>query len=257
MAFFALSHTGCTGCGRDAPTSSPRGAASAFERDVLPPRLEVVARADALSLDGTRQGGAPGAALLFQAAELRARLYRLERREVDALEAVELFGAVARGGGEFACRASLRQALVEAELRGDPGAAYRRIYGERARSADSACRATAERALLGLAGYEPSREALAELDTRSRGVASAAPPASAPKTDQALVVVPKVTGAPGAPPEITSIERYGAEDAARVVVHVTHPARFDMSFVEPSADQPARVVLDLPKVSYRGKKKLP
>jgi N-acetylmuramoyl-L-alanine amidase len=253
-AFCALSHAAC---GREATTLPPPGAASATVRDVLPPRAEVVARADALALDGTRRGGAAGATLLFQAAELRERLYRLERREVDALEAVELFGAVARGGGELACRASLQKALVEGELRGDPSAAYRRIYGERARGAESSCRAAADRALLGLAGYEPSRDALAELDARAQGTASVAPPASARKTDQALVVVPKVTAEPSAPPEITGIERYGAEDAARVVVHVTHPARFDMSFVEPSGDQPPRVVLDLPKVTYRGKKKLP
>jgi N-acetylmuramoyl-L-alanine amidase len=245
------------GCDRESPTSPPREAASATAHDVLPTRSEVVAHADALALDGTRKGGAAGAKLVFRAAELRERLYRLERREVDALESVELFGSVARGGGELACRASLRRTLVEAELRGDVNAAYRGIYGERARSADAACRAASDRALLGLAGYEPSREAPAELDARARGVASAAPQTSAAKAAQALVVVPNVTAVPSAPPEITSIERYGAEDAARVVVHITHPARFDMSFVEPSGDQPPRVVLDLPKVVHRGKKKFP
>jgi N-acetylmuramoyl-L-alanine amidase len=70
------------------------------------------------------------------------------------------------------------------------------------------------------------------------------------------VVVPSVTADASARPEITSIERYGAEDAARVVVHVTRPARFDMSFVEPTAAQPPRVVLDLPRVAYRGQKRL-
>ena len=216
----------------------------------------MVARADGLSLEGTKRGGAEGAALVFQAAELRERLFRIEHREVDALEAAELFGSVTRAGGANACSALIRQALVEAELRADPGAAYRRIYAERSRTGDATCRLEGERALLGLAGYEPSRESLAELDARARSAPSAtAPTGSVAGPERGSVVVPSVTAPPGKPPEITSIERYGAEDAARVVVHVTHPARFDMSFVEPNADQPARIVLDLPNVVYHGKKK--
>ena len=226
----------------------------------------MVARADALALEGTRRGGAAGASLTFEAAELRERLFRIERREVDALEAAELFGSVGRMGTGIACKmgsggafhAVVRQALVEAELRGDPSAAYRRIYAERARTREPECRAAADRALLGLAGYEPSREALLELDAAAHGASKGPTPSASPKlADRALVVVPSVTAPASTPPEITSIERYGAEDAARVVVHVTHPARFDMSFVEANGDQPPRLVLDLPNVVYRGKKKLP
>ena len=229
----------------------------------MPPRAEVVARADALAVEGTKKGGASGSSLVLRAAELRERLYRLERREVDALEAAELFGSVARTGtvaaaGPTACRALLRQALVEAELRGDPTAAYRRIYAERVRTKEPSCRTQADRALLGLSGYEPSREVLLELAASAAPQAkgSVAPPLSATGAPKSIVVVPSVTPAPSVPPVITSIERYGAEDAARVVVHVTHPARFDMSFVEQNGDQPPRVVLDLPGVGYRGKKKL-
>ena len=119
----------------------------------------------------------------------------------------------------------MRHALVEAELRADPGLAYRRIYSERAREKQPECRATAEQALLGLAGYEPTREALAELDARARDAGPSAEPSVSPqppKTSHA--VVPSVTAAPNTHPEITSVERYGAEDAARIVVHVTHPA---------------------------------
>jgi N-acetylmuramoyl-L-alanine amidase len=216
----------------------------------------VVARADALALEGSKQGGASGTSLVSQAATLRERLFRIERREVDALEATELFGVVGRAGGEAACRARVRQALIEAELRGEPGNAYRRIYLERARANEPGCRALADRALIGLAGYEPPREALAALDASARGAAGPAPSATPPPAAPALVVAPSATKASSSPPEITSIERYGAEDAARVVVHVTHPARFDMTFVEASGDQPPRVVLDLPGVLHRGKKKL-
>ncbi len=223
----------------------------------MPARAEVVARADALALEATKKGGAAGSELAFQAAALRERLFRIERREVDALEAAELFGSVGRSSGELGCRALVRQALVEAELRADPGAAYRKIYAERARASAPACRSLAERALLGLAGYEPPREALAELEASARGAGKGAPSASSSSVAPALVVAPSATKASSSPPEITSIERYGAEDAARVVVHVTQPARFDMSFVEASADQPPRVVLDLPGVIHHGKKKLP
>jgi N-acetylmuramoyl-L-alanine amidase len=242
---------------RGAPSSPAAPSASTSERRALPSRTEVVARADALALDGTRREGATGARLTFEAAELRERLFRIERREVDALEAAELFASVARSGGELACRSLVRQALVEGELRVDPVAAYRRIYAERARAAEPSCRTLADRALVGLSGYEPPRETLAELAASARGAnGGPAPSASAKASEQALVVVPSVTRAPSVPPEITSIERYGAEDAARVVVHVTHPARFEMSFVEAAGDQPPRVVLDLPNVGYRGNKKL-
>jgi N-acetylmuramoyl-L-alanine amidase len=218
----------------------------------------VVARADALSLEGTQKGGTAGTELVFRAAMLRERLFRIERREVDALEAAELFGTVGRSSGDLGCRALVRQALVEAELRADPGAAYRKIYAERSRAGAPACKSFADRALLGLAGYEPSREALAELAASARGPGKGPAPSAAPSAvAPALVVAPSATKASSSPPEITSIERYGAEDAARVVVHVTQPARFDMSFVEATADQPPRVVLDLPGVTHRGKKKLP
>jgi N-acetylmuramoyl-L-alanine amidase len=218
----------------------------------------VVARADALALEGSRQSGARGTSLVFQAGTLRERLFRIERREVDALEAAELFGLVGRASGETACSARVRQALVEAELRGEPGAAYLRVYAERARTSEPACRDLAGRALLGLAGYEPPREALVELEASARGAGKGPAPSAAPSAiAKALVVVPSATKASSSPPEITSIERYGAEDAARVVVHVTHPARFDMTFIEASSDQPPRVVLDLPGVVHRrGKKKL-
>jgi hypothetical protein len=184
----------CRGEAQPGPGAAP---SSSVERPILPPRTEVVARADALALEGTRLGGPPGASLVFEAAELRERLYRIERREVDALEAAELFGTVARTGGEKGCRALIRQALIEGELRADPSAAYLRVYAERARATDSACRAEADRALLGLSGYEPHRDVLVELEARAKGASKApAAAASVSVTTKPTVVVPSVTKAP-------------------------------------------------------------
>jgi N-acetylmuramoyl-L-alanine amidase len=199
--------------------------------------------------------------LVFRAAELRERLFRIEHRDVDALEAAELFASVARARSENACAAVVRGTLIDAELKAEPALAYRKLYAERARSesgADSACRALIDRALLGLAGQKPSRETLSEIETAARGSSERPEPSSAPASvAPATVVVPSVSAVPAGPAEITSIERYGAEDAARVVVHVTRPARFDMSFVDAKGTDPYRVVLDLPGVSYRGKTRFP
>src|SRR4051812_30045555 len=66
----------------------------------LPPRLETVALADAVALASVRERLAPGApgapgrgaALARLAADLRARLWRLDQAAADAREAIELYG---------------------------------------------------------------------------------------------------------------------------------------------------------------------
>src|SRR6185295_13505598 len=80
------------GCRDRAPAPPLSGSANAPL--VLPPlaaRAEVVAEADVLAVEGSRVGGGAGAELTRRAAALRYRLWRMERREADALEALELY----------------------------------------------------------------------------------------------------------------------------------------------------------------------
>ncbi|HEY3493731.1 MAG TPA: hypothetical protein VGK73_03550, partial [Polyangiaceae bacterium] len=78
-------------CGKQSePAAADAGAVPVSS--VLPQRAEVVAEADALAVEAARRGGAPAVSSLVRAATLRERMYRLEHREADALEAVELWG---------------------------------------------------------------------------------------------------------------------------------------------------------------------
>jgi N-acetylmuramoyl-L-alanine amidase len=229
----------------------------------LPQRAEVVADADALAVQGAKRGGAAGVELLRRAASLRERLFRIERKETDALEALELYDAVARAKPDD-CDAPLRRALLEAELRSTPAQAYRDVYLVRARASHASCRESADRALLGLAAFRPLPSVLDELDheARSRAEGVMRPPASAaattpPAVASGPVVAPSVTGTPSGPVKITSVERYGAKDAARVVVHVTHPSRFQVGELPAADGAPPRLIVDLENVAYAGARTLP
>ncbi|HEY3499121.1 MAG TPA: N-acetylmuramoyl-L-alanine amidase, partial [Polyangiaceae bacterium] len=124
----------------------------------------------------------------------------------------------------------------------------------------------AERALLGLAAFRPlpsvlreiEREAATEAGSLAAAPLAAAASAAASAHDPGAgpVVVPSVAVPAPGPLKITSVERYGAKDAARVVVHVTNPARFEVSSLEASGDSPARIVIDLDGASYHGAKSL-
>jgi N-acetylmuramoyl-L-alanine amidase len=251
------------GCSRATPAPPPASSARTELGVALPQRAEVVAEADALAVQGTQRGGVAGLELLRRAATLRERLFRLERKETDALEAIELYEAVTRLRSDD-CAAALRRTLLEAELRSTPAKAYRDVYLVRARSTDPRCRESAERALLGLAAFRPLPSVLDELEHEARQTANAgtrtsvsarapAPPALA----SGAVVVPSVKSAPSGPVRITSVERYGAKDAARVVVHVTHPSRFEVGELPASTSAPSRLIVDLENVTYTGARTLP
>jgi N-acetylmuramoyl-L-alanine amidase len=250
-----------SGCSRGSPAPAPASSAKPDSGVALPQRAEVVAEADALAVQGAQRGGTAGLELLRRAAALRERLFRIERKETDALEAIELYDAVTRVEGED-CAAALRRALLEGELRAAPAKAYRDVYLVRARSRGVRCRESAERALLGLAAFRPLPSVLDELEHEARKPAdTAALPSASASTPPTLasgpVVVPSVTSAPSGPVRITSVERYGAKDAARVVVHVTHPSRFQVGELPATASAPPRLIVDLENVTYAGARTLP
>lgn len=216
--------------------------------------MEAVARADRLAVEAAREGGAKSAELFVQAADLRERSYRLEHKEADALEAAELLGAAVRAAPARRCELELRDATLEGERRADPAGAYRRLWAERARATDPRCRDALDRALLALAAYRPAPSALRELEsavTAPPGSPSAAPARSASPEAGPVIVPTSVPSATG-PVSVTRIERYGAKDAARVVVHLSAPAEFQVTTLDATPSTPPRVVVDLPKVTYKG-----
>jgi N-acetylmuramoyl-L-alanine amidase len=217
-------------------------------------RVEAVARADRLAVEAARLSGAKSAELYLVAADLRERSYRLEHKEADALEAAELLAAAARAAPQRRCELELRDATLEAERRADPASGYRRLYAERARTTDARCRDALDRALLGLAAYRPAAAVLREIETGASVAPSATAPRSTPSLEAGPVVVPSSLPRATGPVSVTRIERYGAKDAARVVVHLSAPAQFQVTTLEASPGVPPRVVVDLPNVSYQGER---
>ena len=79
----------CSG-GAAAPGAASSAAPHADSASAeLPPRAEAVAAADALAVAASKAAGDDVVSLTRRAAELRARLWRMEHRELDALEAIE------------------------------------------------------------------------------------------------------------------------------------------------------------------------
>lgn len=242
------------GCARGRPNPERSGApdAGASEEAPLAARAEVVARSDALAVSASRLGGKPAQELVLRAAELREKLYRLEHREADGLEAVELFGQAARADAARRCEPAVRQALLEAELKHDPALAYRRIDAELSQSSDPRCRALCNEALVSLAAFRSDAAPALREDH-----AAAEPPASAGAASAGPVVMPQKAATGAEPASVTEIERYGAKDAARVVVHVTHPALFQVRALPAEGANGPRLVVDLANVTAHQPNALP
>lgn len=216
-------------------------------------RADVVAEADGLALAGSQRGGASGARFTLSAARLRERLWRRERREADALEAIELFRSAARTSWSGACDADLERALLEGELHDDPGQVYRAVYLLRARRGPSPCRRRAGRVLTTLEAYKPSRAELWKLSQQARTVDGGAPDGGTALNGP--VVMPTLAGAElHRPVHITRVERYGAKDSARIVVYVTHPVTFAVGALAQSGGRGPRLYIDINHSSYSGRR---
>ncbi len=248
------------GCRGHAKGGAPSSSASSGLPDLGPlaNRPEVVARADDLAILGSRASGEEASRLLRRAADLRQRLWRIEGREADALEALELYAGVADKGGTDGCGARLDRALLEGELRADPSAAYRAVYHARVLATAAPCRDRADRTLAVLAAFRPLPNVLTEIERQARaeagdgGAEDASPSPASVRIDRSgPVIVPTLSGQNLGPARITGIERYGARDAARIVVLVTRPTLFDVGFI-PAGNQNPRLYVDIDGASYKG-----
>lgn len=221
----------------------------------LPSREEAVAEAARLAVEAARASGAERSRLLLAAARLRERTWRLERRESDALEALELLQQVADAPEPLACGARLDRALLEGELRRSPPATYRAVYVARGTTEDAACRRRGDALLATLAAFRPLPTVLAELDRQAggdSGIAATTLGGAGP------VVVPTLPiNKPTGPTRITGVERYGSEDGARIVVNLTQPALFEVGILGRQGDRGPRLYVDVAKAGYKGPLELP
>lgn len=254
----------------------------------LPTRAETVALADAVAVASAKSGASPeGAYLALLAADLRARLWRLDRSTADAHEAFELYKAAAAAFGPTpeGCRTSLRGALFSGEVAADASATYRALFiGERvetSRGSPAACLDTYRVARASAIAYRPEGDKLAALEKEAdQAVAAARAAAPPPPASSSGQPVASPSGAPVAPdiaapvvhldkdnllvspPEstltkggkITSIERYGSEEGARVVIHATAPVGFDVGSLgsDEKAGKDHRIYLDLKNATAKG-----
>lgn len=249
-------------CRSRAPqTEAPRAAASSglVSTGALPERAEAVATADAWAVEGSKQAGRVAAQRLLAAAALRERIYRVDHREADALEAIELYRQAGRSEPSLRCSATTSAALLEGELRFDPSLAYQAAYrAQLVPGADAACKARVTAILTTLAAYRPLPTVLAQLDAegaKAELVAPSAAPFAVPAGSGSPsdgVIVPTLSAPRGAA-RVTKIERYGAPDAARVVVYVTEPATYKVGFLEAQGQSP-RLFVDIDGATYQGLK---
>lgn len=220
---------------------------------VLPSRPEVLAAAQLIEARALKEGaGARAVELHALAAVLHERIWRIEHREQDAKEALDLYRAAGKDLAlRGACDAAVRGALLAGELAKNAETSYAELYRVQRRSvvvdagtADGTaglCGETVARPLAALAAWRPPA---AVLDAIDRGLAG----------EGALALALFDGGPPQelASPRITKIEQWGGAEAARVVVHIDRSARFRVGDVASGAEQGARTYVDLDGVELGG-----
>ena len=257
----SCSIAGLTSCEeKSTPSRTPRSLS--LDAGLSPesaPRAEIVSKADSLALKALKAKGEEKSRLLAQAAELREVSYRRYGKEVDALEALELWSEAVDSSPESQCHFGLRLVNLRGVLNAEPADLYREYYLLKERHRDAACQKRTSRALITLAQYKPGPDVLRQW--RQNAKSEAEEPNESAVTHESLthdVVVPEILRASlDNPTKITKVEPFGAERTARVVVHVTHPTKFQVGVLERTSERGPRLFVDIEHASYGGEAVLP
>lgn len=220
----------------------------------LPARPVVIATAQSVeALALTEGAGARAVALHALAAMLHERMWRVEHREQDAKEAVDLYRAASRDLSlDKACDAAVRGAKLAGEAARNAETTYAELYRVQRRSGGvggdagaSGCGPMVTEPLASLAAFRPPA---AVLDAIDRGLAG--------EGAIALSQVDAGSARVSVAPRITRIEQWGGADAARIVVHLDRTARFRVGDIGSNANGPgtpgARTYVDLDGVDLGG-----
>jgi N-acetylmuramoyl-L-alanine amidase len=221
----------CGGRGKpadDAGTEGDVGRARALATDgtTLPARPETIALAQSVEALALKEGaGARAVELHAVAARLHERVWRVEHREQDAKEAVDLYRAAGRDLAlPGACDAATRGATLAGELARDAQTTYAELYRVQRRSSGGGgggdagagpCGQGVEAPLAVLAAFRPPAPVLDAIDQGLAGEGAIA--VALRDAGPAMVRVA---------PRITRIEQWTGTSGARVVVHLDRPARF-------------------------------
>jgi len=197
--------------------------------EALPPRAEALALAESIEARALREAaGARAVALHATAARVLERVWRVEGRDQDATEALELYRAAGRDVDvPGACEAALAGALLAGDVARDASAQYVELYRAERRFAStqagdageaSRCRHDLDDALAVLVAFRPPARVLEAIDEGLEGEGAIAQAIAAVLDAGASVRVE--------PPQIVRIESFTSPDTARVVLVLDRPAAY-------------------------------
>ncbi|MGO8993253.1 MAG: N-acetylmuramoyl-L-alanine amidase [Polyangiaceae bacterium] len=226
----------------------------AGETATLPPRAETLALAQSVEARAVREGGGARATELHSlAARILERVWRVEGRDQDATEAIELYRSAARDMGTAgACEPALRGARLAGDEARDAAIAYSELYRAERRlgaaqaragrvakpgvvggtGADPACAVSIASALAALDAFRPPARVLEAIDQGLAGEGALPPPPDA----GALVAVA---------PSIVGIEAWPGDESSRVVISLDRPAHFRAGDEAIAGGRGARTFVDL------------
>lgn len=244
LSLLASTAVGVAACstsssGRDAGASVASGAgdvatarAIADGRAPLPVRAEALALAESIEARATREGaGARAVELHVAAAGVLARVWRIEGKEQDAREALDLYRAAARVVDvPGACEAALAVARLAGDVAHDASVTYAELYRAQRRfaavtpssaadaAAGSQCPRDIEDGLSTLVAFRPPQRVLEAIDDGLAGEGTIAQALSAALDAGAMVAVK--------PPQVLRIESWPGRDATRIVIVLDRPAAY-------------------------------
>jgi N-acetylmuramoyl-L-alanine amidase len=222
----------------------------------LPERAEALALAESIEARAVREGaGARAVELHTAAARVLERVWRVEGREQDAKESLDLYRAGAHDpAAPGACEAALYAARLAGDVAHDAATTYAELYRAQRRfastpalegdaGAPTSCRHELESSLALLVAFRPPQRVLEAIDEGLAGEGAVA---------QALagVLDAGVTTAPVRPPQIVRIESWPGRDAARFVVVLDRPVAYRVGDEVQGAEP--RTFLDLDGVDVGG-----
>jgi N-acetylmuramoyl-L-alanine amidase len=211
-------------CGHASSPGADAGAASDVTRanalltqDPLPARPEVIAVAQSVEALALKEGaGARAVELHALAAKLEERVWRLEHREQDAKEAIDLYRAASKDLAlNGACDAGGRGALLGGEVAKNAETTYAELYRVQRRSNGGPCAKTIEPLMASLNAFRPDAKVLDAID---RGLAG--------EGAIAMALLDAGPSRVSVAPHVQKIEQWGGPEAARVVVHLDRSANF-------------------------------
>jgi N-acetylmuramoyl-L-alanine amidase len=216
----------------------------------LPPRPEALGIAQAVEALALREGaGARAVRLHAVAAEVEERVWRIEHREQDAREALDLYRSASKDLAlPGACEAAARGAKLAGELAQNAETTYAELYRVQRRGtaagADggaSLCGAAVDEPLTALSAFRPTP---AVLDAIDRGLAG--------EGAIALALLDAGAARTLVAPAIKRIEHWEGAEAARVVVHLDRSASFRVADLPSASGHGARTYVDLDGVELGG-----